>query len=668
MRTVRKAGGLIVWILFGLVSARAGNVRQLRVDALRLYAEGRYQEALPRFDELLKSKPRDIESLNKRGCIYLRMNQPERALADFNAAARYVPFFDLDQQQMNRRFHPDVPGTLTANPYGSHQLYPSAFTNRGIAQMMLGNDDAALADFQHALNLHLSSLLPRAPGVTSAYSGIGQVYHHKGDDARALDSYDRALRYNRRDPNAHVGRGVALVGLGRPDEALECFNTALQLEPGHAVGHGHRALLYERLGREKDALADYETSLRLDPGAAMVRRYRGALLSRLGRHDAAVNDITEAIRSNPTDSGAYKDRGGTHSRNGDFARALRDLDEAVRLDPKNAKAYQNRAAAHNGLARYEAAIHDGDEAVRLDPNNAGARNNRGLALIGLGRCEAAIADLTEAIRLEPTLVPAYVNRGGAYRRLGMLPEAESDYEKALRLEPKLMLAETGLAQVRDLLRLRSSSEPMEVFSQADLATARRHRAEADALRARGDWSGAVASYSKALEADADDLESLAFRGWSRLIAGEPGAVADARLWLDRKGWRDPFAPYMALLGVLAARSEDQAKTADLFLDEAMANTRPPGWPAPLFRYLKRTMPSADLLAAADTPDHQSEAHLVIGLHLFLGGQRTSAMEPLRQAAEHGSERSIARALARATLDRIGAAGPKSSNAPAVPRP
>jgi tetratricopeptide (TPR) repeat protein len=250
----------------------------------------------------------------------------------------------------------------------------------------------------------------------------------------------------------------------------------------------------------------------------------------------------------------------------------------------------------------------------------------------------------------------------------MLHEAESDYETVLRLEPKLMLAESGLAQVRDLLRPRSRSEPMEVFAQADLATAHRHRAEADALRAKGDWSGAVASYSKAVEADPDDLELLAFRGWSRLIAGEPGAFADARFWLDRKGWRDTFAPYMALLGVLAARSEGQAKTADLFLDEALANTRPPGWPAPLFRYLKRTMPSADLVAAADTPDHLSEAHVVIGLHLFLGGQRTSAMEPLRQADEQGSARSIARDLARATLHRIGAAGPKSSDAPALPRP
>ncbi len=290
-----RVGGLILWVLFGLASARAANVHQLRNDALRLYAEGRFQEALPLFDQLLQSKPRDIESLNKRGCIYLRMNQPQRAMADFNRATAYVPFFDLDQQQLNRQTHPDIPGTLTANPYWSYQLYPSAFTNRGIAQMMLGNDDAALADFQHALNLNFMRGLPWFPGLASAYSGIGQVYHRKGDDARSFDAYDRALRFNRNDPNVYIGRGVALSGLGRPEEALASFNKALEIDQRNARAYGHRALLYERLGRDSDALADYETAIRLDPSGTMVRRYRGGLLSQLGRQDDAASDLSAAI-------------------------------------------------------------------------------------------------------------------------------------------------------------------------------------------------------------------------------------------------------------------------------------------------------------------------------------------------------------------------------------
>jgi hypothetical protein len=88
----------------------------------------------------------------------------------------------------------------------------------------------------------------------------------------------------------------------------------------------------------------------------------------------------------------------------------------------------------------------------------------------------------------------------------------------------------------------------------------------------------------------------------------------------------------------------------------------------VFRYLKHTMTSADLVLATDTPDHLSEAHVVIGLEMLLGGQRIAAMDSLRRAADGGSERSIARDLARATLQRIEAAGAKSSTTPAQRQP
>ena len=58
---------------------------------MRLYKEGAYQEALPLFDEVLRRRSRDVESRTKRGNIYLCIDQPERALADFNEVIRLTP-------------------------------------------------------------------------------------------------------------------------------------------------------------------------------------------------------------------------------------------------------------------------------------------------------------------------------------------------------------------------------------------------------------------------------------------------------------------------------------------------------------------------------------------------------------------------------------------------
>ena len=120
---------------------------------------------------------------------------------------------------------------------------------------------------------------------------------------------------------------------------------------------------------------------------------------------------------------------------------------------------------------------------------------------------------------------------------------------------------------------------------------------------------------------------------------------------------------MALLGVLSERQGGRDPAASEFLAEALANTHPPAWPSPLFRYLKRTIPSTSLLATADTADKMTEARAVIGLDLLHRGERNAAVEHLRWVRDHGLDRSIAKDLAREALRRVEAADPTPPPAP-----
>jgi tetratricopeptide (TPR) repeat protein len=667
MRVAPWARALGACAVFGLAAAAgAGNPRSVhdaRGEALRLYREGHYAEALPLFDEVLRHKPHDIDALNKRGCIYLRFNEPARAIPDFNQALRYSPFLNVDNWgAFQRQVIPNTPfleGPTVREPYVALQFYAPAFTNRGIALMMLGRDDEALADFQRSIANHLA-FGGWGPGLACASCGVGQVWLRKGDPNRALDAFDRAVRYNPSDPNAFVGRGEAYEMLGALDRALADYDGAIRLDPSHPRAHAFRAVALARLGRDREATADLDATAGLDPNVPANQRLRGALLSKLGRHDQAVGAFDEAVGLDPTSAEAYKDRGGARNRAGDYAGALRDLDEAIRLDPASSKAFQNRAASFNGLGRYALAERDCDEALRLDPRNAGALNNRGLARIGLGRYGPAVDDLTEAIRLRPGMASAYLNRGGALAQLGRHEESAADYAAAVRLEPGLALAATGgspgAGVPRDLLRVAVKPADDGPDSRGMASGVEAFCARGNERRAEGDWTGAVAEFTRAIEADPKSADGYALRGWSRLCAGAPGADADARAWLGLATWRDPFAPFMALLGALAARRDGRDLAADAFLDEALANTRP-GWPAPLFRYLKGQTTAADLVAAAgDDPAREAEARAVIGFDLFGRGDRPVALDHLRWVLDHGTDRSMAKDLARATLHRAVAAG------------
>jgi tetratricopeptide (TPR) repeat protein len=659
----RVIGIGVACALLVLAGAGAGgpSLHDARSEALRLYEAGRFAEALPLFDQVLEQKPHDIELLNKRACISLRMNQPRRAIADLDRATNESAFLAQDVVGFDRQFAPDVATTPGPARYLGVQLYPSAFTNRGIARMMLGEDDAALADFQHAIDLRRtyreSSFSPNYAkwriGMAASYCGLGQVGLHRGDLAAALDACNEAIAYNPDDPNGFVGRGRAMAGMGRSQDALSDFNEALRLDPNHARALGYRAATLTDLGRALEAVDDLDRSIQLDPNAGPSRRLRAAYLARLGRHDEALRALDEAHRLDPHDAGALKDRGAISSLMGDPARALPDLDAAIALDPNNTRAYQNRAGTYNALGRHAEAVRDADTAIRLEPQNAGAWNNRGLARLALGALEPAVADLSEAIRINPGLAAAHLNRGGALVLLGRHDEEAADYALAVRLDPRLAQAYTSPAAIPAVLHLRPrpARDDLAVRQEPAASPARAFCDRGNVRRAAGDWAGAIAEFSGALEADPRCTEALALRGWSKLCAGEPGASADARAWFLQAGagWRDPLAPSVALLGILAARRDGRDDVASGFLDEALANVRPTDWPAPVFRYLKRQASDATLLASADLPEKVTLARAVLGFDLLVRGYRDAALEPLRWVRDHGLDRSIARDLAVETL-------------------
>jgi tetratricopeptide (TPR) repeat protein len=596
-------------------AARAETTTDLRAEAFRLYDAGLYREALPYLDAVLSRKHRDIEARIKRGNVYLHLDQPAQARADFDTVIRFAPSF------------------------------PSTYTDRGIADIMLGELDAARSDFSRAIALYgspvgsidlLGSNDPNsswnlggyAPPVSFdrwgqrraiAHCGLGQVYHRMGQDEQAIAEYNRAIQLNPGDPNNYAGRGEAYAARDQLDPALADFNEAVRIDPGHVQGH----------------------------------RLRAASLSRLGQNENALADLDALIRANPTDAGALKNRGGVLVRMGKYEQAIKDLDEALELDPRRVSALLNRGAAYNELHQYERAITDLDEAIRLDPNHSAARTNRGLAQLALGRYERGIDDLSEAIRLDPKNAVAHFNRAEAYVRLGQLDRAVDDFDATTRLAPRFAPAFVGLGNA--LEQLGKTEQAIEEYSMAlhlAPAAAGVYCNRGNARRLRGDWGGAIADYTTALGLDPRHADAHVARGWARLIAGRDGASDDASAYLSQRRGDDKYAAYMAILGALDARRTGHDAEAGAFLDLALANTAPSTWPAPILRYLHHTTTANALLAAAGDDAQTAEAHAFIGLDLLYSGFRAGAVEHLGWVRDHSPVATIALGLARETLQRI----------------
>jgi tetratricopeptide (TPR) repeat protein len=664
-RVVLYAGLTIALCMTMVAPAHSGGTNDARFTGIRLYQQGKFQEAIPYFDQVLAAHKRDLEILIKRGACYLHTNQPLDALEDFNRVNEYSRW---------------ASGALNAGPAwtplttwiptpATDVMFAESWGNRGIALLMVGRDEEALESFRTAVYLwklpqnQPNTVLPgnQAKIVRShagAYQGFGQAYHRLGQDEQAYQAYSQAIAIDPSDANGFAGRGQVLNSLKLLDAADADLTEAIRLDSTNSRAFCWRGIVRSDLRRDDLALADFDQSIALDPKFALAYSYRGGVHARRAENDRALADYDALIRLLPDNAGAYKDRGGVLVRMRRFEPAVLDLSEAIRLDPKRASAYQNRGAAYNGLGQYERAIDDLSQAIELSRTNSGAYTNRGLAYFSTGQYDRAVADLSEAIALAPQHPVPYFNRAEVFARLGLRQRAIEDYDTASRLDPHLSAAVVASGRLRE-----QTGRPERAIRDFDMALQLSPKEVAlyydrgNARRESGDWQGALADYDRAIVLAPQQAETYVARGWSRLVAGVEGADFDALVYLKLRGWHDWMAHYMAILAAVAARDAQRPADAEHILDEGLANLSPRAWPVPILRYLRGQMTETTLLDAASDDRTRAEAHAFLGLERLRAGDRTTAMHHLIWARDHGAPGSIGADVSRAKLARLNPTNP-----------
>jgi len=112
--------------------------------------------------------------------------------------------------------------------------------NRGILYNHMGEYDAALADFEAALDLFSN--------FPEAYINRGNAYFYKGRFDLAIADYSRAIQgKSSKRHTAYYNRGLANESRKKPDEAFADFVRANELKPDWVLAAG-RVEKYRREG------------------------------------------------------------------------------------------------------------------------------------------------------------------------------------------------------------------------------------------------------------------------------------------------------------------------------------------------------------------------------------------------------------------------------------
>jgi tetratricopeptide (TPR) repeat protein len=171
-----------------------------------------------------------------------------------NAPQRADKEFKEGMKMMRPGSYPDAVDHFTRALAIYGQL-PNAYLERGNAQRILGEPDAALADYQAATNLN--------PMLAAAHNGIAMIYIERNDLRHALERLDKAISV---EPTveAYYERGQILDSQGDHQKAISDYDKAIAERPDSPYMYLARARAKSNLGDKEGAHADRMTAAQIE--------------------------------------------------------------------------------------------------------------------------------------------------------------------------------------------------------------------------------------------------------------------------------------------------------------------------------------------------------------------------------------------------------------------
>lgn len=242
--------------------------------------QGKSKEAFQLYESVLKLKPDDPDALAKTGDHFIREKKYGRAVQLYERAVKRSPKDPMLMAQYAyalgkmRQYREAASGYEKALKLGSRD--PQVHYNLAYTYEKLGETQKAVREYEqyaamrptmetlskladHYLKSNQYSgavkayerMIKLQPRKASLHAGLGYVHGLRGDIDSEIDSYKRALRYDRNNDDIHLKLGAAYEKKNMFKEALAEHNKAYKINPESKAAARKIPQLKIRLIREK---------------------------------------------------------------------------------------------------------------------------------------------------------------------------------------------------------------------------------------------------------------------------------------------------------------------------------------------------------------------------------------------------------------------------------
>ncbi|WP_404713362.1 DUF3857 domain-containing protein [Sphingomonas sp. MMS24-J13] len=406
-------------------------------DAVQLVAIGElarkhdYAAALKEVDAGLKNNPKNIMLLLMKAGIFIAQRKLDEADASLDAAlaADRTNIAALDTKAglliMRGRYEDSLilyDRSILIQPDNGMTYYA-----RGNARMMLGRNEAALADMLLAVD--------KRPDFPDARVAVVSMLWRLDRLPEALAQAEAFVKAMPGNDHAHALYGEMLFFSGKKEQALTEMRQSIAIRPN---ANAYLALLDHNFATDEKTALAYAMGVIADQPQRVIP---AAVLSKFASDQTAYANLMTAYdkaqKDHPDDAMIRAARRAIDEAFGHMDKVLIDLDKEIAANPKNAGLLNQscwaRATHHIELDK---ALARCDEGIALQ-KGPGILDSRGLVHLQRGEMSAAVVDYDAALAAMPQLPTSLYGRGLAKIRLGSAKDGNADLAAARKINSKI---------------------------------------------------------------------------------------------------------------------------------------------------------------------------------------------------------------------------------------
>ncbi len=340
-------------------------MEDILIIALQKYKEGKYQEALNLYQEILKQNPNHLQGLVNAGKLYLKAKKPNIALR-FLERANKVNANNPEILNNIGKAYIQLDNLVNAKNFFSQSIildekYTPAMINLAKIYRKENKNKEAIEIYNKVLEIKPQSII--------ALNNLGNIYHGTGKVDKAEELYRKALKLNPENAQLHLNFGNILQLKNKYEEALKEYERAIILNPGLEKGYKNLMELYGRIYPYEKAMKAFEDLFKKTQKIPDILFGSAILAINNGDFKLAIRLLSKNHELFPEHYETLYQLGISYHQTGFFKKAQKAYNLAYKLNQDSDLLLYAMAKSYSDLKQDEKAIEFLSKAIRVNPDN-----------------------------------------------------------------------------------------------------------------------------------------------------------------------------------------------------------------------------------------------------------------------------------------------------------